>query len=111
MTLIAYSRLGARVFQLTSKYNHPAAREMPAYEVDHLDREIVQWYDNAPEEVKMKDWSQDKQLGATSSYNLKRLRIWTYLRYNQVRVSPFDLVARSPSPPLPPGSRYRLDLR
>jgi len=85
MTLIAYSRLGARVFKLTSHYGQPAAQEISTYEVNNLDREIVQWYEKAPEEVKIKDWSQEKRMVTTPSYNLRRLRIWTYLRFNQVR--------------------------
>lgn len=85
MAMISYSRLGAKVFKLTSQLDSPRAREDFPEDVEDLDREIIQWYEKIPDEVKIRDLGKDKRMSSTPSYNLQRLRIWTYLRVNQVR--------------------------
>ena len=82
--MIAFSRLGARVSRLTSRFGGSTPRDMPYVEVEGLDKEIIQWYENTPEEVKVRDWAKEKRMVSTPSYNLQRLRIWTYLRFNHV---------------------------
>lgn len=84
--MISYSRLGARVSRLVSRFN-ASPRDPPYLEVEGLDKEIIQWYESTPEEVKVQDWAKEKRMLATPSYNLQRLRIWTYLRFNQVSPS------------------------
>lgn len=59
-------------------------RDLPSVEVEALDKEIIQWYESTPEEVQVQDWAKEKRMVSTPSYNLQRLRIWTYLRFNQV---------------------------
>ena len=86
--MISYSRLGARVSKMVSRFSATSPRDIPYAEVEALDKEIMQWYDSTPEEVKMRDWAKERMV-STPSYNLQRLRIWTYLRFNQVRASPF----------------------
>lgn len=93
--MIAFSRLGARVSRLASRFGGSTPRDMRYVEVEGLDKEIIQWYENTPEEVKVRDWAKEKRMVSTPSYNLQRLRIWTYLRFNQVSPSPHI------SPPCP----------
>jgi hypothetical protein len=81
--MITYSRLGAKIWKQVSHFGPVLARELRQEEVETLDSEILLWYESVPEEVKIHGWdSEQQQLGA--SYDLERLRIWTYLRLNQV---------------------------
>jgi hypothetical protein len=82
---VSYSRLGARVLHLLSRINSTPQTDLPYAEIESLDKEIMQWYDSSPEEVKVRDWTIEKRMASTPSYNLQRLQIWTYLRFNQVR--------------------------
>lgn len=82
--MITYSRLGAKVWRQVSHFGPVLAREFGKAEIDTLDREILQWYESIPEEIKVRNWDKEKQITSTPSYNLQRLRIWTYLRLNQV---------------------------
>ncbi|POR37274.1 Putative transcriptional regulatory protein [Tolypocladium paradoxum] len=86
VAMITYSRLGAKVWRQVSHFGHVLARELRQEEIDNLDREILQWYESVPEEVKVRNWDKEKQMTSTPSYNLQRLRIWTYLRLNQIRI-------------------------
>ncbi|UNI22725.1 hypothetical protein JDV02_008587 [Purpureocillium takamizusanense] len=86
VAMITYSRLGAKVWRQVSHFGPVLARELRQEEIDNLDREILQWYDSVPEEVKVRNWDKEKQMTSTPSYNLQRLRIWTYLRLNQIRI-------------------------
>lgn len=85
--MITYSRLGAKVWRQVSHSGPTLAREPRQEEIDNLDREILQWYESVPEEVKIQNWDKEKQITSTPSYNLQRLKIFTYLRLNQVRPS------------------------
>ena len=60
------------------------ARELRQEEIERLDQDIRQWYDTVPAEVRVLNWVKEKRMTSTPSYNLQRLRIWTYLRFNQV---------------------------
>ena len=86
--MISYSRLGVRVARLVSRFGTTSPRDIPYAEVEGLDKEIVQWYEGTPEEVKVRDWAKESRMASTPSYNLQRLRIWTYLRFNQVSSFP-----------------------
>ena len=72
---------------MVSRFSATSPRDIPYAEVEALDKEIMQWYDSTPEEVKVRDWAKERMV-STPSYNLQRLRIWTYLRFNQVRAPP-----------------------
>ncbi|KYK55197.1 Casein kinase II, regulatory subunit [Drechmeria coniospora] len=86
VAMISYSRLGAKVWRQVSHFGPVLARELQLEEIDNLDREILQWYESVPDEVKVQNWDKEKQMTSTPSYNLQRLRIWTYLRLNQIRI-------------------------
>ena len=83
--MITYSRIGAKVWRQVSHFGPVLARDLRQEELENLDQEILGWYEIVPEEVKVRNWDKEKQMTSTPSYNLQRLRIWTYLRLNQVR--------------------------
>jgi hypothetical protein len=83
--MITYSKLCAKVWRQVTHFGPILARELRQEEIERLDQDILQWYESIPEEVKVRSWSKDRHMASTPSYNLQRLRIWTYLRLNQVR--------------------------
>ncbi|TDZ25526.1 Protein STB5 [Colletotrichum orbiculare MAFF 240422] len=86
VAMITYSRLGAKVWRQVAHFGPVLARELRYEDMERLNQEILQWYENVPEEVKLRNWDKEKQMTTTPSYNLQRLRIWTYLRFNQIRI-------------------------
>lgn len=82
--MITYSRIGAKVWRQVSHSGPVLARDLRSEELESVDQELLQWYEQIPEEVKVRNWNKEKQITSTPSYNLQRLRIWTYLRLNQV---------------------------
>ncbi|EGR49244.1 uncharacterized protein TRIREDRAFT_60627 [Trichoderma reesei QM6a] len=85
VAMITYSRIGAKVWRQVSHFGPVLARELGQEEIERLDQEILRWYESVPEEIRMRSWDKDTQMTSTPSYNLQRLRIWTYLRFNQIR--------------------------
>ena len=83
--MIVFSRIGAKVWKEVSHFGPVLARELQREDIERLDQEILQWYETVPNEVKLRDWNKESIVASTPSYNLQRLRIWTYLRLNQVR--------------------------
>ncbi|KAF7554963.1 hypothetical protein G7046_g6674 [Stylonectria norvegica] len=86
VAMITYSRIGAKVWRQVSHFGPVLARDLRQAEIENLDQDILQWYEIVPEEVKVRNWDKEKQMTSTPSYNLQRLRIWTYLRLNQMRI-------------------------
>jgi hypothetical protein len=84
IAMITYSRLAAKVWRQVSHFEPVLARELREEEMERLDQEIIEWYDSVPDEVKVRNWDKERHMASTPSYNLQRLRIWTYLRFNQV---------------------------
>lgn len=84
VAMVSYSRLAAKVWRQVAHFGPILARELRHHDIEKLDQEILQWYEHVPEEVKLRNWDKEKQMASTPSYNLQRLRIWTYLRLNQV---------------------------
>lgn len=83
--MIAYSKLCAKVWRQVTHFGPVLAQELHHEEIEHLDQEILQWYESVPEDIKVRNWNKERHITSTPSYNLQRLRIWTYLRLNQVR--------------------------
>lgn len=82
--MISLSRLCAKVWRQVAHFGPVLARELRHQDMEQLDHEILEWYEHVPEEVKLRHWDREKQMTSASSYNVQRLRIWTYLRLNQV---------------------------
>ncbi|KAL6820807.1 hypothetical protein V8C40DRAFT_251411 [Trichoderma camerunense] len=85
VAMITYSRIGAKVWRQVSHFGPVLARELGQEEIERLDQEILRWYESVPEEIRVRNWDKETQMTSTPSYNLQRLRIWTYLRFNQIR--------------------------
>ncbi|KAM5346464.1 hypothetical protein ACJ41O_009469 [Fusarium nematophilum] len=86
VAMITYSRIGAKVWRQVSHFGPVLSRDLRSEELESVDQELLQWYEQIPEEVKVRNWNKEKQITSTPSYNLQRLRIWTYLRLNQMRI-------------------------
>jgi hypothetical protein len=86
VAMITYSRLGSKVWRQVSHFGPVLARELRHEEIERLDQEILQWYESVPDEIKVRNWDKERAMVSTPSYNLQRLRIWTYLRLNQLRI-------------------------
>lgn len=85
--MITYSRVGAKVWRHVSHFGPVLARDIQQAEMENLDQDLLQWYEIVPEEIKVRNWDKEKKkMTSTPSYNLQRLRIWTYLRLNQMRI-------------------------
>lgn len=82
--MITYSRVGAKVWRELSHSDPTLGRELRQQELERLNVEIQQWYDTVPDDVKIRNWQQQENLTFEPSYDIQRLRIWTYLRLNQV---------------------------
>ncbi|SCO49576.1 uncharacterized protein FFMR_09739 [Fusarium fujikuroi] len=86
VAMITYSRIGATVWRQVAHFGPVLARDLRSAELENVDQELLQWYEQIPEEVKVRNWDKEKHITSTPSYNLQRLRIWTYLRLNQMRI-------------------------
>ena len=84
--MITYSRLGAKIWKLVDYFEPAVLRELKHSDYEDLDRQILEWYDSVPDEVKVSSLDRDRiPMPATgAAYNLQRLQIWTRLRLNQV---------------------------
>lgn len=85
--MIGYSKLAAKVWSLVEQRRIAFGNngEACVQDMDRINTEINEWYRSVPAEVQItQDWRREGPINATSSYNLQRLRVWTYLRLNQV---------------------------
>ncbi|KAM3559040.1 hypothetical protein ARSEF4850_004311 [Beauveria asiatica] len=87
VSMISYSKLGAKVWSLVEQRRASFLdNEKPwLQDIERLDAEIIAWYSRVPPEVQIRDWREEGNINSTSSYNLQRLKVWTYLRKNQIR--------------------------
>ncbi|KAK5653784.1 hypothetical protein OQA88_7942 [Cercophora sp. LCS_1] len=96
VAMITYSRLAAKIWKLVDYFEPAVVRDLKRGDFEELDREILAWYDSVPDEVKsgpIDNTSVPVPSGPT--YNLQRLRIWTRLRLNQIRIWLFTPVLHS----------------
>lgn len=85
--MITFSRVCAKVWKLVDFFDPIVMREMQRSEFEQLDREILDWYDSVPEEIKIDELTTQIPIPGTSTYDTDRLQIWTRLRRNQVRLA------------------------
>lgn len=95
--MITYSQLAAKIWKLVDYFEPALVRELKYSDFEQLDGEILEWYDSIPEEIKSA--SMDDTMvtvpSASRPYDMQRLRIWTRLRLNQVRVCAAVVLQRS----------------
>ncbi|KAK1754011.1 hypothetical protein QBC47DRAFT_302419 [Echria macrotheca] len=88
VAMITYSKLGAEIWKLVDYFEPAVVRELKYHDFEVLDRQIGDWYNSIPDEIKA--GSMEETLLPLSSvakpYDTQRLRIWTRLRLNQIRI-------------------------
>jgi hypothetical protein len=82
--MIGYSKLGAKIWKQVDCFEPTIIRELKPRDFEELDREIMEWYESLPEEIRTDPLDGDKMSVPSGPYDLQRLRIWTRLRLNQV---------------------------
>ncbi|KAK3303146.1 uncharacterized protein B0T15DRAFT_264936 [Chaetomium strumarium] len=86
VAMIGYSRLSAKIWRLVDHFEPAVVRELRPHDFEELDREIMEWYETVPEQIKSGPLDVDKMPVPSGPYDLQRQRIWTRLRLNQVRI-------------------------
>ncbi|KAI0120793.1 hypothetical protein F4776DRAFT_631872 [Hypoxylon sp. NC0597] len=92
VAMITYSKLSARVWRLVRNFEPNTALEVRPGDIEDLDRLIKQWYTEVPRETQLElaDWEAlpkylNPPIHSQKEYDIQRLQIWTYLRFNQIR--------------------------
>ncbi|KAI1451682.1 hypothetical protein F4805DRAFT_450659 [Annulohypoxylon moriforme] len=92
VAMITYSKLSARVWRLVRNFEPNTPLELRPNEIEELDLQIKQWYNEVPQETQLElaDWEAlprylNPPVNSQKDYDIQRLQIWTYLRFNQIR--------------------------
>ncbi|KAL1875810.1 hypothetical protein Daus18300_003001 [Diaporthe australafricana] len=85
-SMITFSKVGAKVWRLVDCFDPVIFRDMQPYDFELLDREILDWYDSVPEQIKIEGLGTHVPIPGTPTYDTDRLQIWTRLRLNQMRI-------------------------
>ncbi|KAI3392844.1 hypothetical protein diail_5050 [Diaporthe ilicicola] len=96
-SMITFSKVGAKVWRLVDCFDPACFRDMRPYDFEMLDREILDWYDSVPEQIKIEGFGTQVPVPGTSTYDTDRLQIWTRLRLNQMRIWLYTPVLHNPS--------------
>ncbi|AEO64408.1 uncharacterized protein THITE_2110543 [Thermothielavioides terrestris NRRL 8126] len=86
VAMISYTRLSAKVWRMVDHFEPTVIRELKSRDFEELDREIMEWYESVQEDLKTGPLDLDRVSLPTGPHDLRRLRIWTRLRLNQVRI-------------------------
>ncbi|KAL2175067.1 uncharacterized protein P884DRAFT_207288 [Thermothelomyces heterothallicus CBS 202.75] len=86
VAMIGHAKLGAKIWRLVDYFEPAIVRELKPRDFEELDREIMDWYESVPEEVRTGPLDVDKMPVPSGPYDIQRFRIWTRLRLNQVRI-------------------------
>ncbi|KAK7736563.1 hypothetical protein SLS53_006995 [Cytospora paraplurivora] len=96
-SMITFSKLGAKIWRLVDYFDSVLIRDLKPEDYEGLDREILEWYETVPEEIKITGLNNQLPSPSTPTYNLERLQIWTRLRLNQIRIWLYTPVLHSAS--------------
>ncbi|ROW01361.1 hypothetical protein VMCG_05845 [Cytospora schulzeri] len=96
-SMITFSKLGAKIWRLVDYFDSVLIRELKPEDFENLDREILEWYETIPEDIKISGLHHQLPLPSTPTYNVERLQIWTRLRLNQIRIWLYTPVLHSAS--------------
>ncbi|KAL2131489.1 hypothetical protein VTI74DRAFT_4954 [Chaetomium olivicolor] len=86
VAMIGYSRLAAKIWRLVDYFEPAVIRELKPHDFEELDHEIMEWYQTVPEEIRTGPLDSDTMPVPSGPHDLQRLRLWTRLRLNQVRI-------------------------
>ncbi|KAI2636626.1 fungal-specific transcription factor domain-containing protein [Xylaria nigripes] len=88
-----YAKLSGKVWRFVRQFDSNATMDAPADNLGDLDQLIKKWYRDLSKEVQLElsDWEELPQYVSFASdfqkdYDTQRLKIWTWLRYNQIRM-------------------------
>ncbi|KAI1361667.1 fungal-specific transcription factor domain-containing protein [Xylaria arbuscula] len=91
--MIRYSKLSGKVWRCVRHLDSEVAMDTPVDGIEELDQQIKQWYNELPKDVQLNlsDWEDLPQylsppVNSQKEYDVQRLQIWTWLRYNQIRM-------------------------
>ncbi|KAI0545150.1 fungal-specific transcription factor domain-containing protein [Xylaria curta] len=91
--MITYSKLSGRVWRFVRYFDAEVKMDGPVDDIEDLDQLIKNWYNELPKEVQLplSDWEDLPQylsppVNSHKEYDMQRLKIWTWLRYNQIRM-------------------------
>ncbi|KAL1840502.1 hypothetical protein VTJ49DRAFT_415 [Mycothermus thermophilus] len=84
--MIGYSRVAAKIWRLVDYFEPAVIRELKPHDFEERDREILDWYESVPAEVRTDPSAGDQLRLPSGRHDLQRLRIWTWLRLTQVRI-------------------------
>ncbi|KAJ8130449.1 hypothetical protein O1611_g3183 [Lasiodiplodia mahajangana] len=91
--MITYSKLSGRVWRFVRHFDSGVTMDAPVDDIEDLDQAIKKWYSELPKEVQLalSDWEDLPQylsppVNSQKEYDIQRLQIWTWLRYNQIRM-------------------------
>lgn len=96
-SMITFSKLGTKIWKLVDYFDSVLIRDLKPEDFESLDREILEWYETIPEDIKITGLSHQLPSPSTPSYNIERLQIWTRLRLNQIRIWLYTPVLHSAS--------------
>ncbi|KAI0430513.1 fungal-specific transcription factor domain-containing protein [Xylaria sp. FL1042] len=91
--MIRYSKLSGKVWRFVRHFDSEVTMDAPVDDIEDLDQLIKKWYNELPKEVQLdlSDWEDLPQylsppVNSQKEYDIQRLQIWTWLRYNQIRM-------------------------
>ncbi|KAI0811828.1 fungal-specific transcription factor domain-containing protein [Xylaria sp. FL0064] len=91
--MIRYSKLSGKVWRFVRHFDPDVTMDAPVDDIEDLDQLIKKWYNELPKEVQLdlSDWEDLPQylsppVNSQKEYDIQRLQIWTWLRYNQIRM-------------------------
>ncbi|KAI1309192.1 fungal-specific transcription factor domain-containing protein [Xylaria venustula] len=91
--MIRYSKLSGKVWRFVRHFDSEVTMDAPVDNIEDLDQLIKKWYNDLPKEVQLElsDWEDLPQylsppVNSQKEYDIQRLQIWTWLRYNQIRM-------------------------
>ncbi|KAI1826711.1 fungal-specific transcription factor domain-containing protein [Xylaria intraflava] len=88
-----YTKLSGRVWRSVRQFGSNVTMDTPVDDIEDLDRLIKKWYNDLPKDVQLglSDWEElppylSPPVNFQKEYDMQRLKIWTWLRYNQIRM-------------------------
>ncbi|KAI1353918.1 fungal-specific transcription factor domain-containing protein [Xylaria sp. FL0043] len=91
--MMRYSKLSGKVWRFVRHFDPDVTMDAPVDDIEDLDQLIKKWYNELPKEVQLdlSDWEDLPQylsppVNSQKEYDIQRLQIWTWLRYNQIRM-------------------------
>ncbi|KAK0702889.1 hypothetical protein B0T21DRAFT_378198 [Apiosordaria backusii] len=87
IAMVGYSKLAAKIWGLVDCFEPAVIRDLKAHNFEPLEQEIWEWYESVPAEIQTDPSDGDRiAMPSGPTDTTQRVRIWTRLRLNQVRI-------------------------